>query len=108
MKEYGLEESGLKRLSRVSYETLNLQSFLTTGEKETRAWTINAGSRAPQAAGVIHGDFERGFIAADVISYQELIKQGSWLKARQAGKVRTEGKDYIMQPDDVVEFKFNV
>lgn len=108
MESYGLEESGLERLSKVGYETLGLQSYLTAGEKESRAWTIHQGDTAPQAAGVIHGDFERGFIAADVVHYDELIKAGSWSAARSAGKLRTEGKDYIMQPDDVVEFKFNV
>ena len=108
MAEYGLSESGLERLSQVSYETLGLQSFLTAGEKETKAWTIRRGSTAPQAAGVIHGDFERGFIAAEIVSYPNLITAGSRAAARAAGKLRTEGKDYIMQPDDVVEFRFNV
>lgn len=108
MASYGLSESGLERLSRVGFETLGLQTFLTAGEKETRAWTIEAGTKAPQAAGVIHGDFERGFIAADIVSYPDLVELGSWSAARSAGKLRTEGKDYVMQPDDVVEFKFNV
>src|SRR5690606_41277075 len=108
MASYGLAESGLERLSRVGFDTLGLQTFLTAGEKETRAWTINRGTKAPQAAGVIHGDFERGFIAADIVSYRDLIELGSWAAARSAGKLRTEGKEYVMQPDDVVEFKFNV
>ena len=108
MAEYGLEESGLERLSKVGFNTLGLQTYLTTGEKETKAWTIRRDSTAPQAAGVIHGDFERGFIAADIVNYQDLMAAGSRAAAKAAGKVRTEGKDYIMQPDDVVEFKFNV
>ena len=85
-----------------------MQSFLTAGEKEVRAWTIPNGATAPQAAGVIHTDFERGFIAAQVVKYQDLIGAGDEAAARAAGKVRTEGKTYVMQPDDVVEFKFNV
>lgn len=108
MVSYGISESGLSRLSTVGFETLGLQTYLTAGEKETKAWTIKRGSTAPQAAGVIHGDFERGFIAADIVSYPALMEAGSMVKAREAGKLRTEGKDYIMQPDDVVEFKFNV
>jgi GTP-binding protein YchF len=108
MEEYGLKESGLEVLSRVGFETLGLQTYLTAGEKETKAWTIHKGSTAPQAAGVIHGDFEKGFIAADIVSYEDLLAAGSRSAARSAGKMRTEGKDYIMQPDDVVEFKFNV
>ncbi|HXY17972.1 MAG TPA: redox-regulated ATPase YchF [Candidatus Nitrosopolaris sp.] len=108
LESYGQDESGLVQLIHAAYDTLGLQSFLTAGEKEVRAWTIAKGATAPQAAGVIHGDFERGFIAAQVISYQDLIAAGSEAAARAAGKVRTEGKNYIMQPDDVVEFKFNV
>lgn len=108
MSEYGLEESGLERLSRVSYQTLGLQSYLTAGEKETRAWTIKQGYTAPQAAGVIHGDFEKGFIMADIVSYDDLIATGSWNNSKNAGKLRMEGKDYVMQDGDVVEFKFNV
>ena len=108
MAEYGLRESGLARLSRVGFETLGLQTYLTAGEKESKAWTIKQGYTAPQAAGVIHGDFERGFIAADVVNYDDLLTAQSWHKAREAGKVRTEGKTYVMKPDDVVEFKFNV
>jgi ribosome-binding ATPase YchF (GTP1/OBG family) len=85
-----------------------LRTYLTTGEKETRAWTIRAGERAPQAAGVIHGDFERGFIAAEVVSYPDLVALGSMGKVREAGRLRIEGKDYQVQDGDVIEFRFNV
>ncbi len=108
LASYGQEESGLLQLIHAAYDTLGLQSYLTAGEKEVRAWTIPQGCTAPQAAGVIHGDFERGFIAADIVNYQDLISAGSLTAARSNGKVRTEGKTYVMQPDDVVEFKFNV
>lgn len=108
MEEYGLEESGLARLSRVGFSTLGLQTYLTSGGKEVRAWTIKAGSTAPQAASVIHADFERGFIAAEVINFDDLITCKTRSEAKKVGKVRTEGKAYIMQPDDVVEFRFNV
>lgn len=108
LESYGVQTSGLEQFIRVAYETLGLQSFLTAGEKEVRAWTISKGATAPQAAGVIHGDFERGFIAADIVSYNDLISSGSLAAARAAGKVRTEGKSYVMKPDDVVEFKFSV
>jgi len=108
LESYGQKESGLVQLIHAAYGTLGLQSYLTAGEKEVRAWTIQKGATAPQAAGVIHGDFERGFIAAQVINYQDLITAGSETAARAAGKVRTEGKTYIMQPNDVVEFRFNV
>ena len=108
LAEYGVQESGLVQLIHAAYETLGLQSYLTAGEKEVRAWTIKKGATAPQAAGVIHGDFERGFIAADVVDYADLIATGSLAAARAVGKVRTEGKTYVMQPNDVVEFKFNV
>lgn len=108
LDSYGVHESGLIQLIHAAYNTLKLQSFLTAGEKEVRAWTITKGMTAPQAAGVIHGDFERGFIAAQVISYPDLIEAGSVVAARAAGKVRTEGKTYVMQPGDVVEFRFNV
>lgn len=87
---------------------MGLQSYLTAGEKEVRAWTIQKGWTAPQAAGVIHGDFEKGFIAAQIVNYDDLISTGSETAAKAAGKVRTEGKDYLMQPGDVVEFRFNV
>lgn len=108
MESYGVEESGLVQLIHAAYETLGLQSYLTAGEKEVRAWTIPRGATAPQAAGVIHGDFEKGFIAAQIVAYDDLIAAGSEQAAKAAGKVRTEGKVYIMQPDDVVEFRFNV
>lgn len=108
LESYGQRESGLVQLIHAAYDVLGLQSYLTAGEKEVRAWTIKKGSTAPQAAGVIHGDFERGFIAAEVVSYDDLTSSGSVAAARSAGKVRTEGKTYIMQPDDVVEFRFNV
>lgn len=105
---YGAEHSGLHQLIHAAYDTLGLQSYLTAGPKEVRAWTIKKGYTAPQAAGVIHGDFERGFIAASIVSYSDLIEAGSEQAAKSAGKVRTEGRDYVMQPDDVVEFRFNV
>jgi len=105
---YGQTESGLIQLIHAAYDTLGLQSYLTAGEKEVRAWTIHKGSTAPQAAGVIHTDFERGFISAQIVNYHDLIAAGSEPAAKSAGKVRTEGKSYIMQPDDVVEFRFNV
>jgi ribosome-binding ATPase len=105
---YGQTESGLVQVIHAAYKSLGLQSFLTAGEKEVRAWTIPAGATAPQAAGVIHTDFERGFIAAQVVDYRDLMGAGSETAARAAGKVRTEGKTYIMQPNDVAEFRFNV
>jgi hypothetical protein len=105
---YGQQESGLLQLIHAAYDTLGLQSYLTAGEKEVRAWTVRKGATAPQAAGVIHGDFEKGFIAAQIISYADLVASGSESAARTAGKVRTEGKEYHMQPNDVVEFRFNV
>lgn len=111
-KEYltslGVEESGVGQLIRAVYHLLGLWAFLTTGEKESRAWTIHAGFTAPQAAGVIHSDFERGFIAAETISYEELVKLGSFARARESGKLRIEGKDYVVQDGDVMEFRFNV
>ena len=108
LASYGQTENGLSSLIKCAYKALGLQSYLTAGEKEVRAWTIHAGDTAPKAAGVIHGDFEKGFIAADIVDYPLLIESGSLQTARSQGKVRTEGKAYIMQPDDVVEFKFNV
>jgi ribosome-binding ATPase len=108
LASYGVEESGLIQLTHAAYDTLGLQSYLTAGEKEVRAWTVRKGATAPQAAGVIHGDFERGFIAAQVIDYNDLVAAGSEAAAKAAGKVRTEGKEYIMKPNDVVEFRFNV
>lgn len=108
LESYGVADSGLQQLITAAYHTLGLQSYLTAGPKEVRAWTIRTGATAPQAAGVIHTDFERGFIAAQVISYPDLVEAGSEQAAKSAGKVRTEGRDYVMQPDDVVEFRFNV
>lgn len=108
LETYGVAEAGLPQLTHAAYETLGLQSYLTAGEKEVRAWTIPKGATAPQAAGVIHGDFERGFIAAQVVDYKDLIVAGSEPAAKAAGKVRTEGKTYVMQENDVVEFRFNI
>lgn len=108
LESYGQNERGLNQVIHAAYNTLGLQSYLTAGDKEVRAWTIRQGSTAPQAAGVIHGDFERGFIAAEIVPYQSLIEAGSLANARAAGKVRTEGKTYVMQPNDIVEFRFNV
>lgn len=108
LESYGVTETGLMQLIHAAYDTLGLQSYLTAGPKEVRAWTIHKGWTAPQAAGVIHTDFERGFIAAQVVDYHDLVSAGSEAAARAAGKMRTEGKTYIMQPDDVVEFRFNV
>jgi ribosome-binding ATPase YchF (GTP1/OBG family) len=108
LSSIGQEEPGLDSVIRAAYRALGLQSFLTTGEKETRAWTIRSGATAPEAAGVIHTDFERGFIAAEVVGYPDLVAAGSWAAARAKGLVRTEGRGYVMRPDDVVEFRFNV
>lgn len=108
LESYGVSEGGLAQLIHAAYDILGLQSYLTAGQKEVRAWTIKKGSTAPQAAGVIHSDFERGFIAAQIVDYDDLVALGSEQKAKEAGKIRTEGKDYIMQPNDVVEFRFNV
>jgi GTP-binding protein YchF len=105
---YGLNESGLARLVRIGFRTLGLQTYLTAGPKEARAWTIHAGDTAPVAAGVIHSDFQRGFIKAEVVSYDDLIAAGSVPAVRAAGKARIEGKDYVMRDGDVVEFRFNV
>jgi len=108
LESYGVEETGLKQLINAAYATLGLQSYLTAGQKEVRAWTIKKGFTAPQAAGVIHSDFERGFIAAQIVNYDDLMAAGSELAAKNAGKIATVGKDYVMQPNDVVEFRFNV
>ncbi len=104
----GLKESGLNRLVKASYKLLGLMSYLTAGEPETRAWTIKIGTKAPQAAGKIHTDFERGFIRAEVVDYQTLLECGSLANAKEKGKVRSEGKDYVMRDGDVVLFRFNV
>ncbi len=108
LEDMGLKESGLDKLIRASYSLLGLMSFLTAGEKETRAWTIKKGTKAPQAAGKIHTDFERGFIRAEVVGYQELLDAGSLAAAREKGIVRLEGKDYVVQDGDVILFRFNV
>lgn len=108
LESYGVSEGGLAQLIHSAYDILGLQSYLTAGPKEIHAWTIKQGSTAPQAAGVIHSDFERGFIAAQIVDYDDLVAFGSEQKAKEAGKIRTEGKDYIMRPGDVVEFRFNV
>jgi GTP-binding protein YchF len=108
LESLGMTESGLDKIVRASYHLLGLMSYLTAGEKETRAWTIKIGTKAPQAAGKIHTDFERGFIKAEVVNYQDLLNCGSVSAAREKGLVRMEGKDYIMQDGDVVEFRFNV
>ncbi|MDO5368090.1 DUF933 domain-containing protein, partial [Kocuria sp.] len=104
----GQDESGLDKLARTGFQTLGLQTYLTAGPKESRAWTINKGDTAPKAAGVIHTDFERGFIKAEVVSFDDLVAAGSMADAKAAGKVRIEGKDYVMADGDVVEFRFNV
>ena len=108
LKQYGLKQSGLNRLIKKSYETLGLISFLTAGVIEARAWTIKKGTLAPQAAGVIHTDFEKKFIKADVIPYQKFVEANGWVKAREQGLVQTVGKDYEMREGEVVEFKIGV
>ena len=108
LAEMGVEEPGLEVLARVGFDTLGLQTYLTAGPKETRAWTIKKGATAPEAAGVIHTDFQRGFIKAEIVSFADLVEAGSMQKAKEAGKVRMEGKDYVMRDGDVVEFRFNV
>jgi GTP-binding protein YchF len=108
LEELGLKESGLNRLIKKSYELLGLISYLTAGEKETRAWTITKGTKAPQAAGKIHSDFEKGFIRAEVVDWQVLLECGGLVGAKEKGKVRSEGKDYVIKDGDVVLFRFNV
>ena len=108
LESIGQEEPGLSALARAGFTTLGLQTYLTAGPKESRAWTIHRGDTAPQAAGVIHTDFERGFIKAEIVSYDDLVAAGSMNAAKAAGKVRMEGKDYVMSDGDVVEFRFNV
>ena len=108
LQSYGQSEPGLHKVIKSAYGLLSLQSYLTAGEQEVRAWTIPVGATAPQAAGVIHGDFEKGFIAAQIVDYNDLVSTGGEQAAKQAGKIRTEGKEYIMQANDVVEFRFNV
>ena len=108
LQSIGMEESGLATLARVAFDTLGLQTYLTAGPKESRAWTIRKGATAPEAAGVIHTDFQKGFIKAEVISFEDLVATGSVAEARSKGKARMEGKDYVMADGDVVEFRFNV
>ncbi|SDT76588.1 redox-regulated ATPase YchF [Actinoplanes derwentensis] len=108
LQSTGQSEPGLNRLIRVGFETLGLQTYLTAGPKEARAWTVPVGATAPEAAGVIHSDFQRGFIKAEIVSFDDLVAAGSMSAAKSAGKVRMEGKDYIMKDGDVVEFRFNV
>ncbi|SDE07268.1 redox-regulated ATPase YchF [Auraticoccus monumenti] len=108
LAEMGIEEPGLDHLARVGYETLGLQSYLTAGPKESRGWTIKKGATAPEAAGVIHTDFQKGFIKAEIVSFADLVAAGSMNAAKAAGKVRLEGKEYVMADGDVVEFRFNV
>ncbi len=106
--EMGVEEPGLDVLARVGFDTLGLQTYLTAGPKEARAWTIRKGATAPEAAGVIHTDFQKGFIKAEIVSFDDLVDAGSMAAAKAAGKVRMEGKDYVMADGDVVEFRFNI
>lgn len=108
LEAYGLSEPGLNKMIKTGYKLLDLITYFTAGEKEARAWTIKKGTKAPQAAGEIHSDFERGFIAAEVVSYEDLIKAGSLQKAKEQGILRIEGKDYIVQDGDVIHFRFNV
>lgn len=108
LEALGMEESGLDKVIKASYDLLGLMSFLTAGEPEVRAWTIKKGTKAPQAAGKIHSDIERGFIRAEIVSYDDLMKEGSMLAAKEKGLVRSEGKEYVMQDGDIVLFKFNV
>jgi GTP-binding protein YchF len=108
LAEMGITESGLDQLARVGFDTLGLQTYLTAGPKETRAWTIRKGATAPEAAGVIHTDFQKGFIKAEIVSFDDLMSAGTMIKAKEAGRVRMEGKDYVMADGDVVEFRFNV
>ena len=108
LEALGLKESGLDKLIKKSYDLLGLMSFLTAGEPEVRAWTIKKGTKAPKAAGKIHSDIERGFIKAEIVSYENLVREGSMVAAKEKGLVRQEGKEYIMQDGDVVLFKFNV
>jgi ribosome-binding ATPase YchF (GTP1/OBG family) len=108
LKSIGLDEPGLTTLARVGFNTLGLQTYLTAGPKEARAWTIHKGDTAPAAAGVIHTDFQKGFIKAEIVAFDDLVSAGSMVQARANGKVRMEGKDYVMVDGDVVEFRFNV
>jgi ribosome-binding ATPase YchF (GTP1/OBG family) len=108
LSELGIEQSGLDQLIQKAYTLLGLGTYFTAGEKEVRAWTFRLGMKAPQTAGIIHSDFERGFIRAETVSYNDLLAYGSMQAAKEAGKVRLEGKDYVVQDGDVMEFRFNV
>ena len=108
LEALGLQESGLDKVIKASYDLLGLMSFLTAGEPEVRAWTIKKGTKAPQAAGKIHSDIERGFIRAEIVSYDDLMREGSIVAVKEKGLMRSEGKEYIMQDGDVVLFRFNV
>ena len=108
LEALGIEESGLDQLIRAAYHLLGLATYFTAGEKEVRAWTFRQGMTAPQTAGIIHSDFERGFIRAETVSYDDLMQYGSMHAVKEAGKVRLEGKDYIVQDGDIMEFRFNV
>ena len=107
LKELGIENSGIERMIKSAYDILNLRTYITAGEKEVKAWTIKKGTKAPQAAGVIHTDFEKGFIKAEVVSYNDFISSGSWAAAREKGLARLEGKDYVVQDGDIMVFRFN-
>jgi len=107
LKELGIENSGIERMIKSAYDILNLRTYITAGEKEVKAWTITKGMKAPAAAGVIHTDFEKGFIKAEVISYDDFISSGSWAAAREKGLARLEGKDYVVQDGDIMLFRFN-
>ena len=105
LADLGVTDTGASKLIQEAYHLLGLRTYLTTGEKETRAWTIHAGDKAPQAAGVIHSDFEKSFISAECVSFDDLVAAGSFARARELGKLRTEGKEYVVQDGDVIEFK---
>ncbi|MBW8906661.1 MAG: DUF933 domain-containing protein, partial [Betaproteobacteria bacterium] len=108
LEDMGMDEPGLNRMIRAAYQLLGLQTYFTAGPKEVRAWTISAGATAPQAAGAIHTDFERGFIRAEVAAYDEFVAHGGEQGAKEAGKLRLEGKDYVVRDGDVIHFRFNV
>src|SRR5699024_11756420 len=108
VEELGIKESGMDQLNKATYHLLGLATYFTAGEQEVRAWTFHKGIKAPQAAGIIHSDFERGFIRAETVSYDDLMSAGSMLKARENGRVRSEGKEYIVEDGDVILFRFNV
>jgi len=108
LKELGLYESGVAKLIKAAYALLNLQTYFTTGPDETRAWTFRRGIKAPQAAGIIHTDFEKGFIRAEVIKYQDYVELGSEAACREAGKIAVEGKEYVVKDGDIMHFRFNV